>query len=169
VLLSTPAFGQSASPDSQTLQALLSEVRQLHRDLQTTTIAAQRAQVLLYRLQAQQSAVRRMQERVDDTRSKLAQIHAEEKRLTTALKQYEDSVSHTDNSAQEKEIGEVIAHLKAGLETQTNNEQEAQAKLTEGEEQLRIEQAKLSELEDHLDHLEKTLESLSQQSANNPH
>ena len=169
VLLSMPAFGQSAATNSQTLQALLSEVRQLHRDLQTTTIAAQRAQVLFYRLQAQDSVVRHMQERVDDTRSKLAQIHAEEKRLTTALKQYEDSVSHTDNPAQEKEIGEVIAHLKAGLETQTTNEQEALAKLTQGEEQLRIEQAKLGGLEDHLDRLEKTLESSSQPSAGNPH
>jgi chromosome segregation ATPase len=169
VFLSVPAFGQSAATDSQTLQALLTEVRQLHRDLQTTTVAAQRAQVLVYRLQAQESAVRRMQERVDDARSKLAQIHSEEKRLTATLKQYEDSASHTDNPAQEKEIADVIAHLKAGLETQTNNEQEAQAKLTEGEEQLRIEQAKLAGLEDHLDRLEKTLESLNQPAGGNPH
>jgi hypothetical protein len=74
-------------------------------------------------MQAQESVVRRMRERVDDTRSKLAQIHAEQKRLTIALKQYEDSVNHTGNPAQEKEV---MAHLKAGLETQTNNEQEAQ-------------------------------------------
>ncbi len=71
VLISVPVFGQSALTDSQTLQALLSEVRQLRQDLRTITIASQRAQVLLYRLQAQVSVVRRMQERVDDTRSKL--------------------------------------------------------------------------------------------------
>ena len=169
MFIAVPVFGQSASTDSQTLQALLSEVRQLRQDLRTTTIASQRAQVPLYRLQAQESVVRRMQERVDDTRSKLAQIHAEQKRLTTALKQYEDSVSHSDNLAQEKEIVEVMARLKAGLETQTSIEQEAQAKLTEGEEQLRIEQAKLAELEAHLDLLEKTLEGSSQQSVGNPH
>jgi hypothetical protein len=110
-----------------------------------------------------------MQERVDDTRSKLAQIHSEEKRLATAVKQYEDSVSHADTPAQEKEIAEVIAHFKGGLETQTNNEQEALAKLTEGEEELRIEQAKLAGLEDHLDGLEKMLEGSSQRSAGNPH
>ena len=169
VFLSMPVFGQSASTDSQTLQALLREVRQLRQDLRTITIASQRAQVLLYRLQSQESVVRRMQERVDDTRSKLAQIHAEQKRLITALKQYEDSVSHTDNPAQEKEIAEVMAHLKAGLETQTSNEQETQAKLTEGEEQLRIEQAKLAELEAHLDLLEKAMEGSSQHAAGNPH
>jgi hypothetical protein len=69
LLTSRPVFGQSAAADSQTLQALLAEVRQLRHDLQTTTIAAQRAQVLLYRLQAQESVVRRIQERLDDTRS----------------------------------------------------------------------------------------------------
>src|SRR6266481_5236990 len=99
-LIAAPVLGQSASTDSQTLQALLAEVRQLHHELQTTTLAAQRAQILLYRLQAQQSVVRRMQERVDDTRSKLAQIHAEQKRLTCAVKQYEDSASHADTPAQ---------------------------------------------------------------------
>jgi uncharacterized membrane protein YccC len=169
LLTAMPVLGQSPSNDSQTLQALLAEVRQLHHDLQTTTLAAQRAQILLYRLQAQQSVVRRMQERVDDTRSKLAQIHAEQKRLTTALKQYEDSVSHSDNPAQDKEVADMMARLKAGLETQTSNEQEAQAQLTEGEEQLRIEQAKLAELEAHLDLLEKTLQGASQPSAGNPH
>jgi len=168
LLTARPVLGQSPSSDSQTLQALLAEVRQLHHDLQTTTLAAQRTQILLYRLQVQQSLVRRMQERVDDTRSKLAQIHAEQKRLTTALKQYEDSVSHSENPAQEKEVAEVMASLKAGLETQTSNEQEAQAKQMEGEEQLRIEQAKLGELEAHLDLLEKTMEGASQPSAGNP-
>src|SRR5437868_4201738 len=69
LLTANRSFGQSGSTDSQTLQALLAEVRQLHHDLQTTTLAAQRAQILLYRLQAQQSVVRRMQERVDDPRS----------------------------------------------------------------------------------------------------
>jgi hypothetical protein len=35
LLISMPAFGQSGSSDSQTLQALLAEVRQLRHDLQT--------------------------------------------------------------------------------------------------------------------------------------
>jgi len=56
LLIATPVLGQSASTDSQTLQALLSEVRQLRHDLQTTTLAAQRAQILLYRLQGQEQS-----------------------------------------------------------------------------------------------------------------
>lgn len=48
---------------------------------------------------------------------------------------------------------------KAGLEVQTNNEQEAVTRLTEGEEQLRIEQAKLAGLEQNVDRLRRTLEN----------
>jgi hypothetical protein len=54
---STTCFGQTTTGDSQTLQALLSEIRLLRQDLQTTTIAAQRAQILIYRLQGQEAAV----------------------------------------------------------------------------------------------------------------
>jgi hypothetical protein len=43
LLISAPSFSQSTSQDSQTLQALLAEVRQLRHDLQTTTLAAQKA------------------------------------------------------------------------------------------------------------------------------
>jgi len=63
---STACFGQTTPGDSQTLQALLSEVRQLRQDLQTTTIAAQRAQILLYRLQGQEAAVARASQRIDE-------------------------------------------------------------------------------------------------------
>ena len=44
---SVGAFTQTTSTDSQTLRALLTEVRGLRQDLQSTTLAAQRAQILV--------------------------------------------------------------------------------------------------------------------------
>src|ERR1700719_3128229 len=96
LLFVSTAFAQTNPADSDTLKALLTEVRQLRQDLRTTTVAAQRAQILVYRTQAQESVVRRLQERVDDARSKLAQIQSELKRLTQAVKQDEDLLDHTD-------------------------------------------------------------------------
>jgi hypothetical protein len=64
LLIAAPVLGQSASTDSQTLQTLLTEVRQLRHDLQTTTLAAQRAQILLYRLQGQEVVVARASQRL---------------------------------------------------------------------------------------------------------
>jgi hypothetical protein len=71
LLVSAPVFGQSNSTDSQTQQALLEEVRQLRHDLQTATVSAQRAQILIHRVEAQESVVRLTQERVDTARSDL--------------------------------------------------------------------------------------------------
>ena len=163
LLLPSTAFAQTNPTDSETLKSLLAEVRLLRHDLQTTTIAAQRAQILVYRAQAQESVVRRMQERVDETRSKLAQTQHEEKRLTAAAKQNEDLLNNDDNPATRKELEQTMASFKAGLEIQTNIEQETQAKLVESEEQLRLEQAKLSGIQDQLDRLEKQLESSDRQ------
>jgi hypothetical protein len=66
---STPCFGQTTPGDSQTLQALLSEVRLLRQDLRTTTVTAQRSQILIYRLQGQEAAVGRASQRLDEARS----------------------------------------------------------------------------------------------------
>jgi len=48
VATSTSIFGQDTPTDSQNLRALLEEVRQLRRDLQTATVATQRVQIALY-------------------------------------------------------------------------------------------------------------------------
>jgi hypothetical protein len=60
LLFSATCFAQTTTNDSQTLQALLSEVRQMRQDLRTTTIAAQRSQILIYRLHGQEARVARV-------------------------------------------------------------------------------------------------------------
>jgi chromosome segregation ATPase len=168
LLLSAPVFGQSASSDSQTLQALLAEVRQLRHDLQTTTIAAQRAQILLYRLQGQEVIVARASQRLDDARARLAETQSNRTKLTSDIKQHEDFVNHTENSpADRKQIEEVLPQLKARLTPLENEEQQRQSREMEAEDQLRAERTKLSELQEQLDRLEKLLEAASQQAGTN--
>ncbi len=160
LLLVSSALAQTNPSDSDTLKALLAEVRLLRHDLQTTTVAAQRAQILVYRAQAQESIVRRMQERVDDTRSRLAQIQFEQRNRASTMKQVEEKRSHSETTtAEQKELEGVLAQIKQRFDADANKEQEAQAKLSESEEQLRLEQAKLGGLQDQLDRLEKLLES----------
>src|SRR5437667_10944712 len=98
LLIPAPIYGQSSSTDSQTLQALLAEVRQLRHDLQTTTIAAQRAQILLYRLQGQEAAVTRASQRVDDARARITEMQSNRAKLTSDMRRHEDFVSGTENS-----------------------------------------------------------------------
>ena len=162
LLLGSTAFAQTNPNDPDTLKALLTEVRQLRQDLRTTTVAAQRAQILIYRAQAQESVVRRMQERVDDTRSKLGQIQSEQRNRAASIKRIEEKKSRSDTPANEqKELEDALQQIKARFDADANKEQETQAKLIEAEEQLRLEQAKLSGLQDQLDRLEKIVENSS--------
>jgi len=161
LFLASTALAQTNSPDSDTLKSLLTEVRLLRHDLQTTTVAAQRAQILAYRAQAQESVVRRMQERVDDTRSRLAQIQTEQRNRASSIKRIEEKRGQSETTtAEQKELEGMLAQVKARFDADANKEQETQAKLIESEEQLRLEQAKLGGLQDQLDRLEKLLETL---------
>ena len=160
MLFATTAFAQTNPNDSDTLKSLLSEVRLLRQDLQTTTTAAQRAQILVYRAQAQESVVRRTQDRIDDTRPKLSQIQSEQTNLAAGIKQTEEKKSHGDTpAAEQKELEDALPQMKARFDADATKEQETQAKLIESEEQLRVEQAKLAGLQDQLDRLEKLLEN----------
>jgi chromosome segregation ATPase len=162
LLSSTACFGQNSPGDSQTLQALLSEVRQLRQDLQTTTIAAQRAQILIYRLQGQEAAVARASQRLDEAREKLARIQDERKHVATDVKQHEDFIGNTGNPpAERKEVEGVLAQFKTKLESLENEEQQRQAREIEAEQQLRAEEVRLSDLRDQLDRLDKALENAS--------
>ena len=160
LLFSTACFGQTTPGDSQTLQALLSEVRQLRQDLQTTAIAGQRAQILIYRLQGQEAAVARASQRLDEAREKLARIQDERKHVATDVKRHEDFISNAENPPTDrKEIAAVLPQVKTKLESLENEEQQRQAREIEAEQQLRAEEVKLSDLRDQLDRLDKALEN----------
>jgi hypothetical protein len=164
LLLGTTCFGQTTSGDSQTLQALLFEVRQLRQDMHTTIIAAQRAQVLIYRLQGQEVAVARASQRLDDVRDRLARIQDERKHVAIDVKQFEDFVSNAENPAtQRKEREDRLPQLKTRLESLEYEEQQRQTREIEAEQQLRLEEGRLSDLREQLDRLDKTLENANRQ------
>ncbi|MCX6626562.1 MAG: hypothetical protein NTW28_02895 [Candidatus Solibacter sp.] len=77
LVMVTAAAAQTASPDTQALQALVTEIRQLRQDLQSTTVVTQRVQIVLYRLQTQTALVTRASSRLDDARSSLGKIQSD--------------------------------------------------------------------------------------------
>jgi len=160
LLFATTCFGQSAPGDSQTLQALLSEVRQLRQELRTTTIAAQRSQILIYRLQGQEASAARASQRLDEAREKLARTQDERRHVAADVKQTEDFVNNADNpTAQRKALENRLSELKTRLESSESNEQKDQSQEIDAEQQLRAEETKLGDLRDQLDRLDKTLEN----------
>lgn len=161
LLTSSSAVGQTPSTESQALQALLTEVRQLRQDLRTATANSQRVQILLFRLQIQEAAVARVERRLDDARSSLTQTQSDLKRLVSEIKIREDMQSNSQNPAERKEVEEVLPRLRAGLESLKNTEQQLQTRESEAEQDLRTEQARLTALQSQLETLDKSLESPS--------
>ena len=157
LLLSLSTPGQTTSTESQTLQALLSEVRLLRQDLQTSAIAARRAQILIYRLHVQEAVVARASQRLDQARLGVEQWRAQKNYRAVQIKRYEEMKDRTEDAAQRAQFDQAIADLKTQAEAWIPEEQELQATELELEQQLRIEQAKLDQLEGELDRLDQAV------------
>jgi len=161
--MTTATFGQSISPDSQTLQAVLTEVRGLRQDLQASLGRIQSAQILLSRLQIQEVAVTRASQHLDEARSKLAEVEVAVKSEQAEIKHFEDEAPNAgERTAQ---VEEALKHAKSDLEVSTNLEQQRQATEIEAEQQLRTAQDKLNSLENQLDELVKDIRKPSAQSS----
>ena len=158
-VISTPALGQTNSKDSQTLQALLMEVRQLRQDLEATALVAHKVQVLLYRLQVQNTTVARLSRSVDDAHAELNQLEAERAKLADDIKQHEDFVSsNTNTSGDRKAVEDALPGLKERLASLDDQLQQAQEKESTALGQLHSETARLDSLEAEFDRLEKRFE-----------
>jgi chromosome segregation ATPase len=165
-LFSAPALGQATPTDSQTLQAMLAEIRQLRQDLQTSVIAARRAQILIYRLHVQEAAAAHASQRLDEAKSSIEQFRARRKYQELEIKRYEDMRDRAENAAQRQQFVDAISELKAQMEALAPEEQEAQMKETELEQQSRIEQAKLDQLQGELDRLDQAVMNAALHAAN---
>ena len=162
-------FGQAASSDSQTLQSLLTEVRELRQDLRTSLARVQNTQILLSRLQTQQEAVTRASERLRDARARLADEQGHQKHIASVNKRFEDALSAEESPAAQKELRDAINRNKSELEDSTNEEQQREATEIEAEQQLRTEQDKLTMIETRLDELNRDLGNPGEQSSRVPH
>jgi chromosome segregation ATPase len=91
-------------------------------------------------------------ERFDQAKSAVDQFEARKKWETLELKEYEEGRDRLDDA---------ISNLKSQIEAWTAEEQEAQAKKTEVAERLRIEEAKLDQLQNELDQIDQSVRNAS--------
>jgi chromosome segregation ATPase len=165
VLASGYISGQSAPTETESLQSLVKEVRLLRQELVTTTAAAQRVQIVLYRLQGQQAALQKASEKYDTYRERVSDTEAQIKRVSNELQQAEDHLSRIQSETDRKELQEqVLPHLKSELERLRDLKQQQQVAESQAEGQLHGEQAKLNDLENFLERLDKSLADLDHSS-----
>src|SRR5204863_2841563 len=132
LFVTAAAMAQTAAPntaaDTQMLQALVTEIRQLRLDLQSTTVAAQRVQIALFRLQSQNAAVVRATSRLDDVRSNLAAKGSDRRKVSFQLQQTEEMQRSSQDLKERKGAEEMIPQIKAALERMTAEAQQYQAR-----------------------------------------
>jgi len=157
------SFAQTPAPppsqDTQLTQALLTELRQLRQDLQTTAATIQRVQLVMFRMQTAAQSLSRATQRLDDARNRCSYVQPQRKMLTGQLEQAETrqrTAPVPDPRVADPRQDEV-ARLKSNLEMLTVQEQQCQTNLIDVETQLRTEQAKMSELQDQFDKLDRAL------------
>ena len=161
LLFSAACIGQTAPTDTQTLQALLSEVRELHQDLLIANAAVRRAQILVYRLQAQEMTVTRVSQRLAESQERLGSIEGERRHFANEVKRMEEFINDTENSpAQRKEFENRLPQFKSQLETLEGLAQQQLTIQIEAQQQVHAEEAKLADLREQLDRLDKSLDNL---------
>jgi chromosome segregation ATPase len=160
LLATTTAVAQTASTDTQLTQALLTEIRQLRQDLQTTAASFQRVQLVMFRVQAEIPLMTRATQRLDEVRDRCRRAQFERKMRAAQLEQTEQTSRNSLNQSEQKIAVEMVPQFKADLERLANEEQQCQTLEVDAETQFRAEQAKMTELQDQLDKLDKALEAI---------
>ena len=152
------AFAQTLPQDGQLTQALLAEIRLLRQDLQSTAVAIQRVQLVMFRMQTATSALNRATQHLDDARNRCIYVQPQRKMLTVQVEQAE-SRQRTAQTADSR-VGEEIARQKGNLEVLAVQEQQCQSTLLDAESQFRTKQAKMNEIQDQFDKLDRDLADL---------
>ena len=159
---------QSPEPQTRTMEALLSEIRQLRQDLQAAAIATRKAQIVIYRLHVQAAVVERATDRLENAKGELVQLDTQKQSLIEQIKQLEEMKDRPENEQRRKQFEDYLSNAKANLEALAPREQEIQAKQIELEADLRTEQARWNRLQDELDRLENSPDNSALQVSNRP-
>ena len=152
------SFAQAPPPsqDTQLTQALLAELRALRQDLQTTAAAIQRVQLVMFRMQTAAQTLSRATQRMDDARNRCNYVQPQRKMLTSQIEQAETRQRSATNPPDPR-LPDEVGRLKSNLEMLTVQEQQCQSTLVDVETQLRTEQAKMNDLQDQFDKLDRVL------------
>ena len=160
-LLQAAALSQTKPTDSQTLEALLAEVRLLRHDLQASNAMIARAQIALYRLQRQDETLLHAQQRLSDARVRVTQAAADKDKKNIQIQSAKSATRQSEAPDAQRHFEEVVLpELQSELELLRRQEQQARAQELEAEQQVRDEQAKLDELNNLLDRYNAALEDV---------
>jgi chromosome segregation ATPase len=156
LLAASGGLCQTPQKDPGTLQSLLAEVRQLRQDIEAMTVASQRIEIMLSTLQIQDQAVARAARRLDEVRNKCSAAETNRAHASIAIHRLENELaSGTAEDPKTKDLQSVLNQMKSEIEAKTAEVQSCQASESEASSQLQNDQAKLVDLQDRIERLDK--------------
>ena len=147
------------SPDSASLQALVAEIHQLRLAVERTGAATPKIHITLLRLQLQEQRVTRISEQLADVRKQIAASSERNPFPSTFLQSLNTKLDQEQDATRKKAIEDQVHQLTAMMEQQTRVLQQLRSQEAELAGNLRLEQAKADELNDHLAALERSLDA----------
>jgi hypothetical protein len=151
--LAVPCLGQTSQSDSQTLQAILAEIRAIHNELKVT----QTTQILLTELEVQQSVVNRATQRVDEAQSRLSEIKTAEKDNVGEQTRIKERLDQTTDPNEAQALADRGEGLKRQAATIATAEQERTSTLQTAQQQLKDTQDSLDDIQNQLNAIVKQL------------
>ena len=153
------ALAETGAADSPLAQSLLSEIRLLRQDLQIAASTIQRVQIAMYRVQAQVSQLDRATQRVEQARGGCMGMQWQRKNNATEMEQAEARRANAQSQPEQKAAEAELQRLRSFTEQLTSQEQQCQIEQAEADSQFRLEQAKMNDLQDQLEKLDRVLAS----------
>jgi len=147
------------SDNGQTLQALLGEVHQLRLALQRSNLNTYRAQITVERMRVQQEQVLNVRRELESARNQLLiskRFHTE---MADRVKEFESQLGQETDPYRRAALERQYRESKRSFESQVQWEEGLREREAQLVNQQQFEQAKLSELADRLDALEREIES----------
>lgn len=149
-----PAQGENA----QTMQALLNEVRELRLAIQRSNLSAYRAQIVIERARSQQQRVDRLAEKLREIRERIDEVKAPQAEMQDRLKKIDERLNEERDAKKRAELGDEQEDFKGRLKMLSQDEARRREQEAQLASQLQLEQARLTELNDQLDALQRELE-----------
>lgn len=134
---------QSQDTDSQTLKAILAELRAIRQDMQVT----ETTQLLVAELQMQQAVVSRATESADSAREKVSNVHNAQQQLSASLERMQTRLDETTNADEKTALSRQIEQLKGNVDLLKNSERDSNTNLQDMQQRLRDAQDKLAGIE----------------------
>jgi chromosome segregation ATPase len=151
--LAIPSLAQTTQSDSQTLQAILAEIRAIHQEVKVT----QTTQILLTELEIQQTVVNRATQRADDAQSKLSEIKAAEKDTAGEQTRIKERLDQTTDPNEAQALADRAEGLKRQAATMSSVEQERTSTLQSAHQQLKDAEDALDDIQTQLNAIVKQL------------